>query len=201
MCGRAYSQMPPATARISVTASSLARCGMWGKVKDAVFCAWCAYMGHSGRICRATTDDRSSSPAGATIGLALRDGGTRPYRAKHSDFNPVGPLPYIRIVCTTSTSTNKEDVKEMVRSALILALALALPLSICQAQTDQGPLERTGRTIKHGAQATGRTLKHGAQATGQTLEHGAKATGRTVGKGVRKTGRTVEHLEERSSSR
>ena len=89
----------------------------------------------------------------------------------------------------------------MVRSALILALALAVPLSICQAQADQGPLERTGRTVKYGAEATGRTLKHGAEATGQTLEHGAKATGRTVGKGVRKTGRGLEHVGERISSR
>ena len=89
----------------------------------------------------------------------------------------------------------------MVRSALILALALAVPLSVCQARADQGPLESTGRTIKHGAEATGRTVKHGAEATGQTLEHGAKATGRTIGKGVRKTGRTLEHVGERISSR
>jgi hypothetical protein len=79
---------------------------------------------------------------------------------------------------------------EMLRSALILALALAAPLSVCQAQTDQGPLERTGRTIKHSAEATGRTL-----------EHGTKATMRTVGKGVRKTGQTLNHVGERISSR
>jgi hypothetical protein len=47
----------------------------------------------------------------------------------------------------------------MGRSVLILALVLAVPLWICQAQADQGPLERTGRTIKHGAQAAGRTIK------------------------------------------
>jgi hypothetical protein len=79
---------------------------------------------------------------------------------------------------------------EMVRLTLILALALAAPFSVCQAQADQGPLERTGRTIKHGAEATGRTLKHGAE-----------ATGRTVGKGVRKTGQTLNHMGERMSSR
>jgi len=88
----------------------------------------------------------------------------------------------------------------MVRSVLILALARAVQLSICQAQADQGPLERTGRTIKHGAEATRRTVKHGAEATGQTLEHGAKATGRTVGKGVPKNGRTLEHVGERIPS-
>src|SRR5262249_2021447 len=75
---------------------------------------------------------------------------------------------------------------ESVRLALILVLALAVPLSVCQAQADQGPLERTGRTIKHSAEATGRTLKHDAEATGRTLKHGGEATGRTVGKGVRK---------------
>jgi len=78
----------------------------------------------------------------------------------------------------------------MVRSALILALAVAVPLSVCQALADQGPLERTGRTIKHSAEATGRTL-----------EHGTKATMRTVGKGVRKTGQTLNHVGERISSR
>ena len=90
---------------------------------------------------------------------------------------------------------------EMVRSALILALALVVPLCVFQAQADQGPLERTGRTIKHSAEATGQTLKHGAEATGRTLKHGAEATGRTVGKGVRKTGQTVNHMGERISSR
>jgi hypothetical protein len=90
---------------------------------------------------------------------------------------------------------------KMVRSALILASALAVPLSVCQARADQGPLERTGRTIKHSAEATGQTLKHGAQATGQTLKHGAQATGRTVGNGVRKTGQTLNHVGERISSR
>jgi hypothetical protein len=89
----------------------------------------------------------------------------------------------------------------MVRSALILALALAVPLSVCQARADQGPLESTGRTIKHSAEATGRTLKHGAEATGRTLEHGTKATMRPVGKGVRKTGETLNHMGERTSSR
>jgi len=78
----------------------------------------------------------------------------------------------------------------MVRSALILASVLAVPLSVCQAQADQGPLERTGRTIKHSAEATGRTL-----------EHGTKATMRTVGKGVRKTSQTLNHVGEKISSR
>ena len=89
----------------------------------------------------------------------------------------------------------------MGRLALILALVLAVPLWICQAQVDQGPLERTGRTIKHGAQAAGRTIKHGAEATGRTLEHGTKAAGRTVGKGVQKTDQTLKHTGERISSR
>ena len=77
---------------------------------------------------------------------------------------------------------------KMVRSALILASVLAVPLSVCQAQADQGPLERTGRTIKHSAEATGRTL-----------EHGTKATMRTVGKGVRKTSQTLNHVGEKIS--
>jgi hypothetical protein len=101
------------------------------------------------------------------------------------------PLQCVRIFCPTSTSTvTKRMLMDMVRSVLILALALAVPISVRQAQADQGPLERTGRTIKHSAEATGRTLKHGAE-----------ATGRTVGKGVQKTGQTLDHMGERISSR
>ena len=89
----------------------------------------------------------------------------------------------------------------MARLGLILTLAVAASLSICQAQGDQNPLEKTGKTIKNGTEATGRTLKHGAEATGRTLKHGAEATARTAGKGIRKTGQGLEHVGKAISSR
>ena len=67
----------------------------------------------------------------------------------------------------------------MKRSILIGILSLGAPLAL-QAQ-DQNPVEKTGKTVEHGAQATGRTVEHGVQ-----------ATERTVGKGLKKTGNTLE---------
>jgi hypothetical protein len=75
------------------------------------------------------------------------------------------------------------------RIALTVGVTLGLPLSLCLAQNDQNPVEKTGKTIEHGAAATGRTVKHGAE-----------ATARTVGKGVRKTGQTLEHAGQGTSS-
>jgi len=77
----------------------------------------------------------------------------------------------------------------MNRLALVLGLAFGLPISLCSAQNDQNPVEKTGKTIEHGAAATGRTIKHGAE-----------ATARTVGKGVSKTGQTLEHVGHGTSS-
>src|SRR5208337_3612908 len=71
---------------------------------------------------------------------------------------------------------------------LISILSLGVPLAL-KAQ-DQNPVEKTGKTIEHGAHATG-----------QTLEHGAQATERTVGKGLKKTGNTLEKAGHRDSSR
>jgi len=88
----------------------------------------------------------------------------------------------------------------MNRLALVLGLTFGLPISLCLAQNDENPAEKTGKTIEHGAEATGRTVKHGAEATGRTVKHGAQATARTVGKGVNKTGQTLEHVGHGKSS-
>jgi hypothetical protein len=62
---------------------------------------------------------------------------------------------------------------------LISILALGVPLSL-KAQ-EQNPVEKTGKTVEHGAEATG-----------QTIQHGVQATERTVGKELKKTGNTLE---------
>ena len=76
----------------------------------------------------------------------------------------------------------------MKRSILIGILSLGVPLAL-QAQ-DQNPVEKTGKTVEHGAQATGRTVEHGVQ-----------ATERTVGKGLKKTGNTLEKAGHGASSK
>src|SRR6476659_11183477 len=63
--------------------------------------------------------------------------------------------------------------------ALIVVLSLAV--SLATRAEDQGPVEKTGKTIEKAATKTG-----------QTVEHGAQATERTVGKGLKKTGNTLE---------
>src|ERR1700724_259944 len=57
---------------------------------------------------------------------------------------------------------------------------------------DQGPVEKTGKTVEKAATKTGKTVEHAASATGRTVKHGAQATERTVGKGLSKTGSTLE---------
>ena len=78
----------------------------------------------------------------------------------------------------------------MVWLRLFLALSACMAFSICNAQSDEHPIEKTGKTLEHGAEATGRTLKHGAV-----------ATARTIGKGAKKTGQTLEHLRGTASGR
>ena len=51
---------------------------------------------------------------------------------------------------------------------------------------DQGPVEKTGKTVEKAATKTGQTVEHAASATGQTVKHGTQATERTVGKGLKK---------------
>src|ERR1700732_2184749 len=63
--------------------------------------------------------------------------------------------------------------------ALIIVLSLGASLAV-RAQ-DQGPVEKTGKTVEKAAVKTG-----------QTVEHGAQATERTVGKGLKKAGNTLE---------
>jgi hypothetical protein len=62
---------------------------------------------------------------------------------------------------------------------MILA-ALALPFGLSWAQ-DQGPVQKTEKTVKKAASDTGETIKQGT-----------KATARTVGKGIENTGKTIE---------
>src|ERR1700733_7457255 len=57
---------------------------------------------------------------------------------------------------------------------------------------DQGPVEKTGKTVEKAATKTGKTVEHAASATGQTVKHGTQATERTVGKGLKNTGNTLE---------
>ena len=54
---------------------------------------------------------------------------------------------------------------------------------------DQGPVEKTGKTVEKAA------IK-----TGQTVEHSAQATERTVGKGLKKTGNTLEKAGKGTTS-
>lgn len=63
--------------------------------------------------------------------------------------------------------------------ALIMVLSLGISLAV-RAQ-DQGPVEKTGKTVEKAAVKAG-----------QTIEHGAQATERTVGKGLKNTGNTLE---------
>jgi hypothetical protein len=74
--------------------------------------------------------------------------------------------------------------------ALIIVLSLGASLAV--RAEDQGPVEKTGKTVEKAATKTGQTVEHAASATGQTVKHGAQATERTVGKGLSKTGSTLE---------
>jgi hypothetical protein len=58
----------------------------------------------------------------------------------------------------------------------------------------QGPVQKTGQTVKRAAQVTGQTLSNGVRKTGETISHGAKATGRTVRKAVDKTGDSIRNI-------
>jgi len=62
----------------------------------------------------------------------------------------------------------------------IILAALGLPLGLVWAQ-DQGPVEKTEKTVKKAATDTG-----------ETVEKGTKAAARTVGKGIENTGKTIE---------
>jgi hypothetical protein len=73
----------------------------------------------------------------------------------------------------------------------ILSIFL-LGVSLGVRAEDQGPVEKTGKTVEKAATKTGKTVEHAASATGQTIKHGTEATERTVGKGLKKTGNTLE---------
>src|SRR5271166_2508648 len=62
-----------------------------------------------------------------------------------------------------------------------LITILSLGVSFALRADDQGPVEKTGKTVEKAAVKTG-----------QTVEHGAQATERTVGKELKKTGNTLE---------
>jgi hypothetical protein len=62
---------------------------------------------------------------------------------------------------------------------IILAV---LPFGLIWAQ-DQGPVQKTEKTVKKTASETGETIKKGT-----------KATARTVGKGIENTGKTIEKV-------
>jgi hypothetical protein len=64
----------------------------------------------------------------------------------------------------------------------IILAALGLPFGLIWAQ-DQGPVQKTEKTVKKTATDTGETIKKGT-----------KATARTVGKGIENTGKTIEKV-------
>jgi hypothetical protein len=74
----------------------------------------------------------------------------------------------------------------------ILVIVLASPFGLLRAD-DQGPVQKTGQTIKKTAHATEQTLSNGARQTGRTLSNGAKATARTVGKAIERTGGSIRN--------
>jgi hypothetical protein len=70
-----------------------------------------------------------------------------------------------------------------------LIMILSLGLSLAVRAQDQGPVQKTGKTVENAA------IK-----TGQTVEHGVQATERTVGKGFRKAGNTLEKARNGTTS-
>jgi hypothetical protein len=68
----------------------------------------------------------------------------------------------------------------MRKITFIILAALGLPFGLIWAQ-DQGPVQKTEKTVKKAASDTGETIKKGT-----------KATARTVGKGVENAGKTIE---------
>ena len=74
----------------------------------------------------------------------------------------------------------------------VFFIILSFGASLAVRADEQGPVEKTGKTVEKAATKTGETVEHAATATGRTIKHGTQATERTVGKGLKKTGNTLE---------
>jgi hypothetical protein len=89
----------------------------------------------------------------------------------------------------TNDFTHPSDLQESIsmgrgmllmrKFTLIILAALSLPFGLWA--EDQGPVQKTEKTVKKTATETGETIKKGT-----------KATARTVGKGIENTGKTIE---------
>src|SRR5580704_3409830 len=82
-----------------------------------------------------------------------------------------------------------------------LIIVLSLGVSFALRADDQGPVEKTGKTVEKAAVKTGQTVEHGAQATERTVGKGLKKTGNTLEKaGGAVTGSSKHHAKKKSSA-
>ena len=126
-------------------------------------------------------------------------------RGKRSAVSPSSPadlpcvpscqMPALEFQCTSYAAGRLpqcELARRLSMRHLVFFSILLFGASLGVRAEDQGPVEKTGKTVEKAATKTGKTVEHAASATGKTVEHGTQATERTVGKGLEKTGKTLE---------
>jgi hypothetical protein len=136
----------------------------------------------------------------------------------YSDHSPSGQYPMRTAAVQTKSRNGQADqffpkntaiggaLDELMADCYImrhlaLFIILSLGASLAVRGEDQGPVEKTGKTVEKAATKTGQTVEHGAQATERTVGKGLKKTGNTLEKaGGAVTGSSKHHAKKKSSA-